>query len=477
MSKDILIRGAPSPLDRVSPREAWETNAYHNNSGNVAFPYGLIRNLTTDEVAVHSDWYGVKLPPPEEVNERFGMYILPMANDFGSHFAKEMAGMTKYIKQLRIPVVVVGIGGAFSATPDFSGVRSYDRVVKEFLSAVLDRSATIGLRGTITADYLLALGYKEGSHFRVIGDPTLYNRGSNLRIREFVYRPGMRVAYNMTPKAPQNALEFLNKLPETHESAIYVPQDIGELAKVYSGAMDVTANTLRDKINNFPNRLTHQPYASGNIRFFLNAPTWFKFMAEMDLSVGTRIHGNIIPTHEGTPSLTMMYGSRLTELAEFHGLPRVRAQDVDPDGSLESLVSDVDFHEPERVHPRNFENYLDFLDENQIQNLYRLNDSGVQLPFDRKLEVAKLEEPITPITSLNDPEEILRRVIDGYEVTQKKVIAQRDRIAKMRAQIAELKKSSPKASSDRKGETQYQARLTDLERRVAALERESRVAS
>lgn len=442
--KEILIRGTPSPLENVSPREAWETNAYHNNSGNVAFPYGLIRNLTTEDTAVQSDWYGHKLPLPEEVNERFSMYIMPMANDFGSHFAAEMRRITKFVEQLKIPVVVVGIGGAFSSRPDFSGTRPYDGTVKKFMSAILERSATVGLRGEITAQYLDALGFRRGSHYEVIGDPTLYNLGSRLKIRPFRYSSDMRIAYNMTPKAPQRALEFLNALPKKFDRATYVPQDIGELAKIYAGMMDVTANPLRDKIGNFPNKLTDEPYRTGRIKFFLNAPMWLDFAAKVDLSIGTRIHGNIIPTHAGTPSLTLMYGSRLTELAEFHRLPRIAAEDVDPNVSLEELTSEVDFHEPEKYHGDNFSNFIEFLDRNGVPNLYKQNDAGEALPFDKLMASVDLDDAITPITSVEDRDELLKRVIDGYEISQQKVIAQKEQIDRLRAEVKRLRKAVPR---------------------------------
>ena len=438
--KDILIRSVPSPLEMVTPRQAWELNAYHNNSGNVAFPFGLIRNLTTDSRAVVADWYGAKLPSAEEVNEKYDMYILPMANDFGGHFANEMKKITKFIKQLKIPVVVVGIGGAFAEKPDFSGSRPFDKTSREFIDAVLERSSKLGLRGEITGEYLKALGYVEGSHYEVIGDPTLYNLGSQMKIKDFNYSDDLNIAYNMTPKAPQSALEFLYNLPKNFENATYIPQDMGEFSKIYAGMMDPTANPLRDTIDNFPNKLTDEAYLTGKLNFFLNFPKWAEYMESVDLSIGTRIHGNVIPTHAGTPSLTMMYGSRLRELAEYHHLPRISAKDVRPDMTLAELVDGVDFHEPERYHTANFEKYVNFLDANGIDHQYRLNDQKQELAFDRQLHAAKtLFDPISPLSTVSDTSELLKRINDGYEITQQKVILQKDRLNRLTKETKELR--------------------------------------
>jgi len=433
----ILLRATPSPLEHVDPSEVWRLNAYHNNSGNVAFPYGLFRHLTTETTTVESDWYGARLPEPEEVNDRYSMYILPMANDFGGHFKGEMARMTAFIERLTIPVVVVGIGGAFAIDDPFDTPKPFDGVAKDFIDAVLERSSLIGLRGEITGRYLESLGYTAEKHFRVIGDPTLYNVGPELRIRPFEYRSDLRIAYNMTPKAPQQALAFLNRLPESFPDATYIPQDFGDFSKVYSGMVDVTANSFRDTVDNYPNSLTHAPFRTGNLKFYLNAPSWIDDMTSYDLSIGTRIHGNVLPTHAGTPSLTLMYGSRLKELADYHHLPRVLAADVDPDARLEDLVEGVDFHEPEKHHAENFERYVSFLDENAITHSYR--STHTDLVFDQKLRETAPQPPITPITALTDLGVIRERITLGHDISREKNVAQKDAIRRMRAEIRTLK--------------------------------------
>lgn len=443
----ILIRATPSPLEHVDPSDVWRLNAYHNNSGNVAFPFGLFRHLTTETTSVESDWYGARLPDPQEVNDRYSMYVLPMANDFGGHFNAEMARMTRFIRQLTIPVVVVGIGGAFRIDDPFDEPKHFDGVVKDFVDAVLERSSLLGLRGEITGRYLESLGYREEEHFRVIGDPTLYNLGPELRIRPFEYSDDLRIAYNMTPKAPQSALGFLRRLPEAFPDATYIPQDFGDFSKVYAGMVDVSANSFRDTVDNYPNSLEHSPFRTGNLKFYLNAPSWIEDMKSYDLSIGTRIHGNVLPTHAGTPSLTLMYGSRLKELADYHHLPRVLAADVDPDSRLEDLVEGVDFHEPEKHHAKNFERYVDFLDANSITHSYR--DTDAELVFDRELRAMEPQPPITPITALTDLDEIRERLILGHDITREKNVQQKDSIRRLRAEVNALKSDKKALKTER----------------------------
>lgn len=435
--KPVLVRSTPAPHDVVTPWEAWELNAFHNNTGNVAFPFGIFRNLTLESRTVQSDWYGARLPSPEEVNEKYSMYILPMANDFGGHFAAEMRRMTRFIKKLTIPVVVVGIGGAFSIEEKFEQPFSFDNTVKEFLKAVLERSSSVGLRGAITGRYLRSLGFKEGSDFHVIGDPTLYDLGRDLNIRDLADPTEGPIAYNMTPKAPAPALAFLTKLADEHSDATYVPQDMGEFSKYYYGMVDPTANTIREVVDNFPKLLTDKAYASGRIRFFFDFISWVEYMKNIRFSIGTRIHGNVIPTYAGVPSLTLAYGSRLKELAEIHGLPHLEAKKVDPEIDVRDLCEQFDFHTPERIHGENYDRFVNFLDENDIQHLYR-KSPGENVPYDA-LIANKEEHSLTPITQLTDGPEVIRRLEKGMEIVQKKVISQKARLDRMTGEVKDAR--------------------------------------
>ncbi|WP_210604470.1 polysaccharide pyruvyl transferase family protein [Brevibacterium oceani] len=410
-------------------------NAFHNNTGNVAFPYGIFRNLSGEQTQVESDWYGARLPDADAVNENYSMYILPMANDMGAHFAGEMRRLTSFIKQLEIPVVVIGIGGAFSIDEKFDSSFTFDRTVKDFIKAVLDRSASVGLRGEISGRYLKHLGFQEGRHFEVIGDPTLYDLGPELSIRDVPDLTDAKITYNMTPKAPQSALQFLTKIAATYTSSVYIPQDIGEFCKYYYGTIDPNANMARETVPNFPKTLTDTPYATGRIKFFFDFISWVNYMAEQDFSIGTRIHGNIIPTYAGIPSLTLAYGSRLKELAEYHNLPHLDASAINPDADLSDLVSKFDFNSPKNVHESNFEHFTSFLDKNGLKHHYKDTERS-HLPFDNATNGIK-QQNLIPITAVTDPDQIQARVAEGFEILQHKIVSQKTRLDRLKNEVIE----------------------------------------
>lgn len=437
--KSVLVHGTPSPLESIAVSEYWKGNLLHNNSGNVAFPYGIFRNLTSPTQEVISDWYGARLPPAEEVNERYSMYVMPMANDFGAHFSNEMKRLTAYIKKLKIPVVVVGIGGAFSENDCFDVPKPFDRTVQAFLDAVLDRSSLIGLRGAVSARYLESLGYTEGRHFEVIGDPTLFNVGRNLSIRPLDLTLKSKVAYNMTPTAPITALQFLNRLALEYENSLYIAQDIGDLTKLYSGVIDPQYSIQRETVAEFPNHLGDFQFSTGRAAMYLTAPSWISAMSQFDFSIGTRIHGNILATHAGTPTLTLTYGSRLRELTEYHDLPRVDATKLSYKTDLSELISSVDFHAPERVHQENFDRFVGFLDTNGIEHSYGEAGKDKGTYFDTLLAEVPPTAPVRPLSTCNDVEEMLRRVSEGVAIVNPKVVAQKQRVERLASEVRKLR--------------------------------------
>ncbi|MDN6572015.1 MAG: hypothetical protein L0L22_13565 [Staphylococcus equorum] len=113
--------------------------------------------------------------------------------------------------------------------------------------------------------------------------------------------------------------------------------------------------------------------------------------------------------------------------------------------SLEELLGKVDILSVEKNQKRNYENFINFLDKNEIENVYSYNSEGLKLPFDKKLEEVKLEPPLTPITSCN-AEEMSKRLQKSFDIVMakqekekanngKKVKARNKTISKLRDDI------------------------------------------
>lgn len=447
--KKILVRAGMSPLDIFSADEMIRRNAIGNNVGNLMYAYSVFRNLTTENVELEADYYRADPADADMINETYDSYVIPLANAIRPSFIPTLKKYTALIEKLNIPVFVVGMGMAFPYEPNVKQERPFDDDVKRFVSAVLEKSNILGLRGQITADYLSYLGFKEGRDHMVIGCPSMYTFGDNIKIRDIELNNSSSISMNMTPTADQKVLNFLNELSKSYKNLEFTPQDLDEMILTYSGTPFLGA-AVNSKVENYPNNLSSSVYKNNQVKFFLSATSWIEHMKKNDLSIGTRLHGNVAPILAGTPSIAIPIDARMRELTEYHNFPRVPASEINEDMSLEELLGKVDIHSVEKNQKRNYENFINFLDKNGIENVYSYNSEGLKLPFDKKLEEVKLEPPLTPITSCN-AEEMSKRLQKSFDIVMakqekekanngKKVKARNKTISKLRDDINEKNK-------------------------------------
>ncbi|MDN6572016.1 MAG: polysaccharide pyruvyl transferase family protein [Staphylococcus equorum] len=325
--KKILVRAGMSPLDIFSADEMIRRNAIGNNVGNLMYAYSVFRNLTTENVELEADYYRADPADADMINETYDSYVIPLANAIRPSFIPTLKKYTALIEKLNIPVFVVGMGMAFPYEPNVKQERPFDDDVKRFVSAVLEKSNILGLRGQITADYLSYLGFKEGRDHMVIGCPSMYTFGDNIKIRDIELNNSSSISMNMTPTADQKVLNFLNELSKSYKNLEFTPQDLDEMILTYSGTPFLGA-AVNSKVENYPNNLSSSVYKNNQVKFFLSATSWIEHMKKNDLSIGTRLHGNVAPILAGTPSIAIPIDARMRELTEYHNFPRVPASEI-----------------------------------------------------------------------------------------------------------------------------------------------------
>lgn len=444
--KKILVRSGMSPLDTFDADEIIKRNAIGNNVGNLMYAYSVFRNLTTQNVELVSDYYRTNPADADMINETYDAYAIPLANAIRPSFIGTLKKYTELIEKLKIPVYVIGMGMAFPYEPNIDTKRPFDDDVKRFVSAVLEKSSTLGLRGQITSDYLSYLGFKEGRDHQVIGCPSMYTYGENIKIRDIELNNNSSIGVNMTPKADSEVLKFLNGLSNQYKNLDFTPQDMDEMVLTYSGT-PFLGGAVNTKVDNYPNNLMSDVYKNNQVKFFLSAPSWIEYMRNVDLSIGTRLHGNIAPTLAGTASITIPIDARMRELSEYHNFPRVPAEEINENTKLEDLLGKVDLHSVEKNHQRNYENFISFLDKNEIEHVYDYNSQGLQLPFDVKLEKINLKPPVTPITSC-DSKEMKERLQKSFDIMvpkqEKEINKLKGKVKKKDKTISDLKKKIDK---------------------------------
>jgi hypothetical protein len=427
-----------SPLDRFDAPYIMEHNSIGGNVGNLVYQYSVIRTLMTEDTTITPDYYDFHPRRAKEINENYDAYVIPLADAFREDFVPSLRKYTQLIKKLTIPVYVIGVGLRAPFEPKLNEGFPFDEDVKAFVSAVLEKSNTIGLRGQITSDYLTRLGFREGTDHVVIGCPSMYAFGRELNIRETNITKDSLVSVNSSRKSPNNVLDFITRSMKDYPNHYFIPQWMKELKMTYAGGPSIAKHS-----NNYPVNISDETFQNDRVRYFLNVPTWLDFLRQADLSFGARLHGNITATIAGTPSILIPKDARMRELTEYHQLTHVWHNDINEQTRLEDLIEKADFQSPTRSQAANFDNFITFLNKNKLKHIYQDTNTPAIVPLDEKVKATHLVEPVKTIFGC-DKQEMAQRLITNYASLETKEKQKDEKIKSLQKSIKDKDKSIKK---------------------------------
>lgn len=440
--KRIYIRAGVSPLDNFDAAEMLSKNLIGDNVGNLIYAYGIFRTLMQEDTEIVPNYYTVSPEDADRINEEFDYFVIPLADAFRRDFMNEMRATTKLIKKLKIPCIVIGVGLRAPFNTDSNISFPFDNDVKEFVRAVLDKSAIFGVRGEITSSYLKSLGFREEIDHTVIGCPSMYAYGKHLNIKDVNLTEQSRISINssvMSPVAVQNFLiRSMKQIPDHY----FLPQRIQELRLLYTGL----PYTHKQKCKMYPCNISDDIYKEDRVKFFLNAPTWIDFLKTADLSIGGRMHGNIAATIAGTPAVLIPHDARMKELAEYHNLTHVWAKDITDKTDIFDLVSKLDFQQATRCHEANFNHYIDFLNKNKLPHIYSEDMNRSDAPLDQKLASIQLNGEVTSIRHCTI-DEMAERWKEFAPKMDKQLTSLKSEVRKSKLRIQDLEKQTRQVPS------------------------------
>lgn len=405
------MRAGKAPHDVVGAEASFARNrsgVFGANVGNFLFTNAVYRTVNVPGAEVVVDSLETESNRVHEgyisrINEEFDVFVLPLANAFRPQFLPWLDRLSGVIEKLTIPVVVVGVGAQLGFSGDYSGISDKTNAsVSRFMRAVLDHSASVGVRGEITADYLHSLGFGT-DQVDVIGCPSLYDNGRLLRIDKANDSPtrNARLALNVTPSISSMG-KILMDTVEQYPNSVYVPQEHRELALLLWGQH--VAGKLAEGV---PRDITHPLYRQDRIRFFLDPATWRDYLSTCEFAFGNRIHGNIAALTAGTPAVLLSHDSRTLELARYHGIPYRPVPPAEERVDVSELYESADFAEFNRQSPENFDRYTRFLDANHIPHVY---GQGLANPvYDRELSATEYPAPVGTLFA-SDRDALIGRV-------------------------------------------------------------------
>jgi polysaccharide pyruvyl transferase len=382
----VALRSAKDPWDVVSPWRTYRKNLFRHNVGNLVFGHAAHRALMTSRTIVASNRFEVSEAEADRLNAEADVFVVPLANAFRPSFADALASLTSMIERLTIPVVVLGVAAQGTVNYDATRLHRIDGVVKRFVGAVLERSATIGVRGEFTADYLKSLGF---SSVDVIGCPAMYLWGERLNVRRRLdsLTPDAKISIGVSPYVKAMGPVLTHHL-EHYPDLTYLPQDRGTLGVLLGGRAIEKAAFPADA----PVHLSHPAFVQDKVRFFVDPMPWLDHLRGRDFYFGTRIHGSMVALLAGTPAMVLAHDSRTRELAEFHRVPFRRITGLAPGADAADFYAELDLDAMDRAHPGNLASYIAFLERNGLPHVWQSGETTEE--FDRRVAEARFPDPV-----------------------------------------------------------------------------------
>lgn len=361
----ILMRGGKSPFQPVSYEDTLANNTLGTNSGNLIFAESVWRMLSTKDTTLTMNGYTANPDQAGAINADYDLLVLPFANAFRTSFLQHLKKFTALVEKLKIPVVVTGVGAqaGLDATPE--AIAEMGPEVKAFCKAVLARSASIGVRGEYTYEFIRSLGFSD-DEVDIIGCPSMFYHGPKfpqIKKREKLLKSHL-VSMNVSPYVPGIAKIF-DRNYRYYDTLTYVPQNNESLDQVL---WDGQWLPKFGKV--FPKTTDHPMFAEDRLRFFIDTKTWLNHLRGYDFVFGTRIHGNVMGLLAGTPSFVMAHDSRTLELARYFDIPHKPMTDISPTIMARQLYDEADYGPLQTGHKTRFDTWVRFLEKNNLRHIY-----------------------------------------------------------------------------------------------------------
>lgn len=389
--KRILIRESKTPFENVwhepIPPHAYKRvfNSQHQNGkknyGNFMFGHAVYKTLSAPGVDFGIDQYNLTLREYsdgeiEAINSQYDAVVLPMDDALRlQHRGPDLvARLALNVSRLKIPTIIVGIGARFRLEHhDFDDLKPMERDIKLLFSSVLDRSESVAVRGEVTRDYLIHLGFPQ-DRIEAIGCPSIYYNGEHMEVRK---GPLESVAFYLTPGIKDSRiLPFTDYYNKHSNNVVYLPQERG-LMKMFIDNNYPTAQSENTIDNQAPK--LHQPE---KVAFICDIVPWMDYLKSKSFSIGTRIHGNIVSLLAGTPGHVICHDSRTLEMSRYLEIPHTTyAQLANFDGTR--VYEESDYTGLMKNHRARLAKYAAFLERNDLAHI--LYDKPALLDYDAKV--------------------------------------------------------------------------------------------
>ena len=379
----------PHPGDQEPPRRRsggarLDDNLIANNSGNLLFLETAFKVLSTRDAEVIPDRLAAHRIGADEINERFDVYVIPLANAFRASFEETLIRLTAVIERLTIPVVVLGVGVQTAKSHAPGAIRPFDDSVKAFVRAVLDRGRRSASAARRPRPTCASSGSATSRSSAAPRCSSTANGWSSPSGRRSTAMPGSGWASPRGSPARPDRDPPPRALPEPR---VHRPGHRG------APAAAVGREPARRRRHEPAAELPLAPAGPRRQVALLRRPVAMdRPHAPDDFVFGTRIHGSIAAVLAGTPSYLLAHDARTLELARYFEIPHRWLGDVRPDMDAADLYDEADFGPLMTGHAARFRTFTDYLERHGLRHVFQPGEDPSL--FDAQLAAVSFPPPV-----------------------------------------------------------------------------------
>ena len=338
------------------------------NTGNLLIGNGLYRQLQ------YVKWGGASIAdPPKHIRQNFDRIVLPSANYLNRHF--DLSAWARFVKSVDLPCLMVGLG---AQAPDNKNVLTdIPKGTIQFIKEVAERSQSIGVRGSYTADVLKKLGIDK---IDVVGCPSFYTglSGSlHVAKRSFsnIHNIAVTGSSNVIPHSydPRLAAQVELKLFRMADAGNFAYVLQSELPEIlYLEKAEMSRKLAMKRSAEIMGYTSLDAYAATIRRIgkvFFDVQEWFDWIRNRGFIVGTRLHGAVAALLQGVPALIVCHDMRTREMCELMRFPHVSLSAA-RDLSLEEMYEQADFQAMNNRYVFMRSKYVEFLEKNGVRHQF-----------------------------------------------------------------------------------------------------------
>ncbi|WP_169726098.1 polysaccharide pyruvyl transferase family protein [Aestuariibacter salexigens] len=338
--KKIAVIGKPGFISHSYRKSLEQLNKEVGlNTGNLAFWYAM-----SEHVIGEKDYFGWTVDP-RVLAENYDVIMFPAANQLNPDW--DMDILANLFEKANLPLLIIGLG----AQADYIGEKlKFNAGSKRFMRVISERAYKIGVRGEYTAQVLHENGVE---NIEITGCPSNFinpnpelgrlieNKLSNLCSID-------RVAINVdiTQKL-KDVLPIFSKWGSEAYSEIICQAPIEVLTLAHFRTVDLPPNVLDKYRKLFAPSLSPDAFTKlvdQSFSTYFDTTEWLYKLRKFDISVGTRMHGNMLAFQAETPCILFPHDSRLSELVDGMKLPRYSLDKLTSTTSLAEVVQKCEFN-------------------------------------------------------------------------------------------------------------------------------------